>query len=74
MRRPVWIDGRLAWPLVIAISYLSALVIIFDFSWRILVMPFFALVLAAAVFGVSGAILIAVLILRNKKAQRTTSS
>lgn len=72
MRRLIWVDGRLAWPLVIVVLYLSALVVIFDFGWRILVMPFFSLVLCAAIFGVSGALLIAVLVFwqRNCRSER----
>jgi hypothetical protein len=40
MRRWVWTNGRLAWPLVVAIVFLTATVLSFDLTWRLLVLPF----------------------------------
>lgn len=71
MRRSAWINGRLAWPLVIVVAYLSMLILLFDFFQRVLVMPFFALVFYEVTFGLAGALLIAGLVLLHRKVRGT---
>ena len=70
MRSLVWVDGRLSWPLVILIAYVSALMVIFDFCWRILVMPFDQLVLYAVIIGALGAAAITVLVVGHSRGRR----
>ena len=48
MRRVVWVRGRLSWPFVICIAYLTAAIIGFDYVWRVVVIPFDTLLLSAA--------------------------
>ena len=45
MTRLFWIDGRLPWPLVIVVAYVSASLVAADYVWRVLVVPFDTLLL-----------------------------
>ena len=58
MKRFFWINGRLSWPLVISILYVTAALIIFDYVWRVAVIPFNALMIYALVTIVALAILL----------------
>ena len=49
MMRLFWVDGRFAWPLVIAVAYVTLSVVGFDFAWRLVVLPVSRLVIYAAV-------------------------
>lgn len=71
MRRLIWVDGRLSWPLVVAMTYLSALVLLFDLSWRLVTIPFDALVVYA--FAIAGlvAVVIGLMIRRRIRRART---
>jgi hypothetical protein len=58
MMRLIWVDGRLAWPLVVAIVYVTCCVLGFDIAWRLLVLPFDRLVIYAAVLDLAVAALL----------------
>ena len=45
MMRLFWVDGRLSWPLVIALAYLSVSLIVADYVWRHVMMSFDTLLL-----------------------------
>jgi hypothetical protein len=49
MRRFVWVSGRLSWPFVIVIVYVTAALICFDYLWRVVVIPFDMLLIYAAI-------------------------
>lgn len=54
-----WVEERLAWPLVVAISYASIWLIAVDYLWRVLTIQFDTLLLYSIGGLVVGAILIA---------------
>ena len=70
MMRLIWVEGRLPWPLVIVVVYVSALMIIFDLCWRLLVIPFDTLVVDT--LGIAGlcAVVIGLLIWRHSRIAR----
>ena len=39
MMRLFWLEGRLSWPFVICVGYLTLSFLIVDFVWRRLVIP-----------------------------------
>lgn len=47
MIRLIWIDGRLPWPLVVAVAVVSLSPVAADFVWRVVVLPIEKLVLYA---------------------------
>lgn len=51
MKGLIWVHGRLAWPLVIGIAYLAIALVLGDYFWRVLVMPFMTFFLYAAVIA-----------------------
>ena len=68
MMRLIWVDGRLAWPLVIAIVYVTFCVLGFDFAWRLIVLPIGRLVIYAAVLDLAvAALLISLWIAAGRK-------
>lgn len=52
MRTIFWIDDRLAWPPVIAITYLAISLMVCDYIWRMVQMPFETLILFFALGNV----------------------
>jgi hypothetical protein len=58
MKRLFWVNGRLSWPLVVAIAYVSASAVILDYVWRVVVIQFDTLLLSAIVAVVAGTILL----------------
>lgn len=52
MKKLVWRDDRLAWPLVIGIAYAAVALMVCDYIWRMVVMPFETLVLFLALGNV----------------------
>ena len=68
MMRLIWVEGRLSWKFVIVVAYLSALMIIFDLLWRLLVIPFDTLVADATGIAGIGAVVIGLLIWRHGRA------
>jgi len=71
MRSIIWVDGRLSWPLVVVVTYLAAVILLFDLSWRLVTIPFDALVVYA--FAIAGlvAVVIGLMIRRNIRRART---
>ena len=45
MTRLFWVEGRLSWPLVIVLAYLSISLIVADYVWRHVMMSFDTLLL-----------------------------
>ena len=57
--RLIWRDGRLAWPLVLAIAYAAAALVVVDYFWRMVVMPFTMFALYAVMIAIVPPILLA---------------
>lgn len=55
IRRWFWLDGRLAWPFFAVVVLITLFAVVFDFGWRVLVMPFETYLL---VFGLIGAVIL----------------
>jgi hypothetical protein len=63
MLRLVWVDGRLAWPLVGLVVYLTATLILMDYAWRVMQMQFDTLMLyGLAIAGLPLVIAVALLL------------
>jgi|KBSMisStaDraftv2_1062788.scaffolds.fasta_scaffold6276148_1 ABC-type Fe3+-siderophore transport system permease subunit len=60
MMRWFWIEGRFSWPFVAAIVFLSLVLVVADFIWRVLVVPAETLVALAVVACVAAALLFVV--------------
>ena len=58
MKRLFWVNGRLSWPLVVAIAYVSVSAVILDYVWRVVVIQFDTLLLLAVAAEVAGPILV----------------
>jgi amino acid transporter len=67
MNRIFWVDGRLPWPLVFAVAFVSALLLVTDFAWRVLVISFGALLVSAILIGGIVAVLLFVAHLRLRR-------
>ena len=66
-----WVNGRFAWPFVIAVVIATALAMIFDFGWRVLVMSFETYLIASASIVLTVAIAFAVAwLLYRRRASR----
>ena len=77
MKRLIWIDGRLSWPLVIAVVFPSLSLIVVDFVWRVVVLPIeWLLLYAFLVDGAAAALLIGscAVVRRRKSALRAAKS
>ena len=73
MIRLFWVDGRFSWTFVAIVAYLSAVLILMDYLWRVVVVEFdtfllYTLVVAASLFA-----LIVVLVLQYRKKVRKGS-
>ena len=51
-------SGRLAWPAVIAVAFVSLAIVVFDLLWRVVTMSFESLALGFVVALLVGAVLI----------------
>jgi len=40
MTRWLWVEGRFAWPLVVTVLYVATFVLVADYLWRTLSLPF----------------------------------
>ena len=49
MRELIWKNHRLSWPVVLTVALLTLSIVGFDFSWRVLVVPFQDLVMAVVI-------------------------
>ena len=49
MIRLFWVDGRLSWPLVISVAFLTLSAVIIDFVWRSFVVPFETLLIYSVI-------------------------
>ncbi len=58
MTRLLWVNGRLGWPLVVAVAYVSLSVVAVDYSWRVLEMPFAQLAAFSAALDLAVAALL----------------
>ena len=56
-----WVDGRLGWPLVILIVFVTASVLVLDYVWRTVIIPADKLIMYAAAVEVTLAILLVTL-------------
>jgi heme/copper-type cytochrome/quinol oxidase subunit 2 len=73
MIRLFWVDGRLSWPLVALIAYLSAALVILDYAWRVIVVQFDTLLLYA--FAIAGPVFIlSVALMLRYRAKRTNKA
>ena len=72
MKRWLWVEGRLAWPPVAAIAYFAVCLVLADYSWRLLVMPFGTFLLYSFFIAAGGAGLLIVfgLLLRRSSGRR----
>jgi hypothetical protein len=73
MKRLIWVDERLSWPFVIAVAYLSASLLILDYIWRIVVIPFDTLLIYATVadLGIATALIALYRALRGRRMAKT---
>ena len=68
MTRLFWVDGRLSWPLVIAVVFVTASLLAVDFVWRMVVVPFDTLLIYAIMLdGAAAALLIGGYILVRRR-------
>jgi hypothetical protein len=58
MMRLFWLEGRLSWPFVIGVGYLTLSFLIVDFAWRRFVMPFETLLIYAVIGDAAVAIIL----------------
>jgi hypothetical protein len=58
MKRLIWVDGRLAWPLVAIIAYVTASLVLTDYAWRLFVLPVGTLMIGAMLASAAGALLL----------------
>jgi uncharacterized sodium:solute symporter family permease YidK len=65
--RLFWVDGRLPWPLVALVAYLSLALIVLDYAWRVIVVQFDTLLLYAFAIAVPLFVLVVALMLRYRK-------
>ena len=49
MTRLFWVDGRLSWPLVVTVGFLTLSAVIIDFVWRSFVIPFETLLIYSVI-------------------------
>ena len=71
--RWIWVDGRLSWPLVAMVVFISAFAIAFDFGWRVLVLPFETYLLIAVLLAAAIAIVrLGICVLRRRRTARQT--
>jgi hypothetical protein len=49
MMRLFWVDGRLPWPLVVTVGFLTLSAVIIDFVWRSFVVPFETLLIYSVI-------------------------
>lgn len=66
----IWAEGRLRWPLVALIVYGTVSVVIFDYVWRIVIMPFVTLLAAGLAAYVAGLVIL-LLLVRLANARRS---
>jgi len=67
LTRFVWIDGRFSWPFVVFVLYGSICVLVADYAWRVLVLPFDTLLLGSIVVSAAGALLLAVMVFTTRR-------
>jgi len=65
-----WVDGRFAWPFVVAVAIVTALVMMFDFGWRVLIMPFESYLILYVVIVAVAIALAAAWLLYRRRAKR----
>ena len=61
MRRFCWINGRLGWPLVISIVFVTLSALVLDYVWRTVVIPADKLFIYAAAIELTVIVLLAAL-------------
>jgi len=73
MMRLFWSDGRLSWPLVIAVVLPSLSLVVLDFVWRIVVMPVELLLTYAVAIEAAIALLLILFSIRVRRRKGVTS-
>ena len=74
MTRLFWVDGRLSWPLVVTVGFLTLSAVIIDFVWRSLVVPFETLLIYSVICEGVAVILLVGACLQFRRAVRTRRS
>jgi hypothetical protein len=59
MTRFFWVDGRLSWPLVALIGFLTIWLLVLDYVWRVVTVQFETLLIFAVVSFVAGLLALA---------------
>lgn len=54
MTRFFWVDGRLSWPLVAVIGFLTLWLLVLDYVWRVVTVQFETLLIYAVISNVAG--------------------
>lgn len=54
----LWTKGRFSWPFVAVVAYLSVSLVVGDYLWRVLVVPFDTLILILALADAAIALLL----------------
>lgn len=68
MKRLIWTDGRLSWPLVSGIVFSSSSLVALDFVWRIVVLPIEDLLIYAILIdGTAAMLLIGIYVLVRRR-------
>jgi hypothetical protein len=68
MTRLFWVDGRLAWPLVAIIAFLTVSLLILDYVWRVVTLQFETLLIYAAIGNIVGLIVLLAVCWRLRRA------
>ena len=71
--RLLWVNGRLGWPFVIAMIFITVTVVMMDFAWRIALIPFASLAAYTVIADLAAAALLIVGYLVVLRPRRTPS-
>jgi len=67
MKQMLWVNGRLAWPVVATMVFISVSLLSLDFAWRIVIVPIETLLLTGGLITTAVAIaLLAAYLLRSR--------
>jgi len=60
MRQWIWVEGRFSWPFVVAVLYMAIFLLVADYLWRTLSLPFETFAILAFIVFTVGAVVIIV--------------
>lgn len=69
----LWRNGRLSWLFVALVAYCTAALVLFDYIWRVVVMPFPAMLAAGFGAWAFGVVVISLLFRSGKRREREIS-